>query len=134
MHSTAMCWPSTPAAGRWAAVMMMLLSALFFIAPDARAQSDDANNILKAMSDYLASQKSISLSFDTDIEVITPYVQKIQFASSGRVRTRSVPPGQVAMPMSSSFSTARRPPCTQSTSTRSLRLMRPVRLISLSIG
>jgi len=66
--------------------MMMLLSALFFIAPDARAQSDDANKILKAMSDYLASQKSISLSFDTDIEVITPYVQKIQFASSGRVQ------------------------------------------------
>ncbi len=37
------------------------------------------------MSDYLASQKTISLSFDSDIEVITPEIQKIQFASSGQV-------------------------------------------------
>ena len=42
--------------------------------------------ILKSMSDYLASQKTISLSFDADIEVITPEIQKIQFASSGHVQ------------------------------------------------
>jgi hypothetical protein len=51
----------------------------------ARAQSDDANKILKALSDYMASQKNISLSFDSAVEVITPEVQKIQFASSGRL-------------------------------------------------
>jgi hypothetical protein len=49
----------------------------------AAAQADDANRILKAMSDYLGSQKNISASFDSDFEVITPQVQKLQFASSG---------------------------------------------------
>ena len=33
---------------------------------------DDAARILKAMSDYTAGQKSISATFDSDIEVITP--------------------------------------------------------------
>ena len=38
------------------------------------------------MSDYVGSQKSISATFDSDIEVITPDLQKIQFASSGQVQ------------------------------------------------
>ena len=42
---------------------------------------DDAARILKAMSDYTAGQKSISATFDSDIEVITPDLQKLQFAS-----------------------------------------------------
>ena len=37
------------------------------------------------MSDYLGSQKTIELTFDSDIEVITPQLEKIQFASSGEV-------------------------------------------------
>ncbi len=86
MRSTTTCRPNTPAAGRWTAVIMMLLSALLFIAPGAQAQSDDADKILKALSEYMASQKNISLSFDSDVEVITPDVQKIQFASSGRLQ------------------------------------------------
>ena len=72
---------------RWTAVTItLLLSAFLFISSGARAQSDDANKILKAMSDYMASQKNISLSFDTAVEVITPEVQKIQFASSGHLQ------------------------------------------------
>jgi hypothetical protein len=47
--------------------------------------NDDALKILKGMSDYVASQKTISLSYDSDIEVITSEIQKIQFASSGQV-------------------------------------------------
>jgi hypothetical protein len=54
-----------------------------FIAGSIPAQADDAEKILKEMSDYLGNQKNISASFDSDIEVITPQVQKIQFASSG---------------------------------------------------
>ena len=49
----------------------------------AEATGDDAGQILKSMSDYLAAQKTISATFDSDIEVITPEVQKIQFTSSG---------------------------------------------------
>ncbi len=86
MRPTAMCRPNTPPVGRWTVLMTMLLSAFLFIAPGARAQSDDANKMLKAMSDYMANQKNISLSFDTAVEVITPEVQKIQFASSGHLQ------------------------------------------------
>ena len=38
------------------------------------------------MSDYTAGQKSISATFDSDIEVITPDLQKLQFTSSGQIR------------------------------------------------
>jgi hypothetical protein len=55
------------------------------ISPGAQAQDDSAEKILKAMSEYVASQKSLSVAFDTDIEVITPEIQKIQFTSSGRL-------------------------------------------------
>jgi hypothetical protein len=69
---------STP----WFASIFLVL-AIASVAPAAHAQDDDAAKILKAMSDYMASQKSISLSFDTAIEVITPEIEKVQFASSG---------------------------------------------------
>ena len=49
----------------------------------ARAAEDDAGQILKSMSDYMAAQKTISLAFDSSLEVITPEMEKIQFASSG---------------------------------------------------
>ena len=56
----------------------------------ARAQDaddlHDAAKILKAMSDYTAAQKSISATFDSDIEIITPDLQKIQFTSSGQMK------------------------------------------------
>ena len=47
---------------------------------------DDAVKILKSMTDYTAGQKSISATFDSDIEVITPDLQKLQFTSSGQIR------------------------------------------------
>jgi len=49
------------------------------------AQAQDAAKILKAMSDYIASEKNVSISFDSDVEAVTPELQKIQFASSGQV-------------------------------------------------
>jgi hypothetical protein len=55
------------------------------LASMASAAENDALKILKGMSDYLASQKNISLSYDSDIEVITPELQKIQFTSSGEL-------------------------------------------------
>jgi hypothetical protein len=51
----------------------------------ARAEEGDAASILKAMSDYVASQQTISAAVDTDIEIITPELQKIQFASSSQL-------------------------------------------------
>ncbi len=78
-------WTSYKAAIHWTAILTLAVSAMCFVAPAAQAADDDALKILKGMSDYLASQKNISLSFDSDIEVITPEIQKIQFASSGQV-------------------------------------------------
>ena len=54
--------------------------------PHARAQEDGAGKLLKTMSDYVASQKTISVTYDSDIEVITSTLQKIQFTSSGQVQ------------------------------------------------
>src|SRR6185312_12408562 len=50
------------------------------------ARADDPATLLKAMSDYLASQKSLSAKFDSDVEVVTPELQKIQFSSSGEMK------------------------------------------------
>lgn len=50
------------------------------------ARADDPARLLKAMADYTASQKSISASFESDVEIVTPELQKIQFASSGQMK------------------------------------------------
>ena len=73
------------AAARWLLALPLILGLSFLSAPKAQADGDDAMAILKGMSDYLANQKSISLSYDSDIEIITSDIQKIQFASSGAV-------------------------------------------------
>ena len=63
------------------------LSLAILGASRARADNgDDARAILKAMSDYVSSQQSIAATFNTDIEVITPDLQKIQFDSSGQLQ------------------------------------------------
>jgi hypothetical protein len=77
--------PTYKATIHWAAAMALAVSAICCVALAARAQDDDALKILKGMSDYLASQKTISLSYDSDVEVLTSELQKIQFASSGQV-------------------------------------------------
>src|SRR5450759_4358965 len=59
------------------------LATSLSVTPSAQAQ--DATKILKAMTDYVASQKVISATYDSDIEVITNNLQKIQFASSGQM-------------------------------------------------
>ena len=54
-------------------------------APSARADEEQAKQIVKAMSDYMAAQQNISFDFDTSFEVISTDGQKIAFASSGSV-------------------------------------------------
>jgi hypothetical protein len=49
------------------------------------AYADDALRILKSMSDYVAAQKSIAASYNSDVEVVTSSLQKISFASSGKL-------------------------------------------------
>src|SRR3954471_10122909 len=62
----------------------LVAAVIAFTAQPARA--DDPAKILKAMTDYTAAQKSISATFDSDIEVVTPELEKIQFTSSGKLQ------------------------------------------------
>ncbi len=59
-------------------------ATMILTTPAAQAQ-DGARKILKAMSDYVAAQKVISLTYDSDIEVLTVELQKLQFTSSGQL-------------------------------------------------
>lgn len=63
----------------------LLISATPLLVAGAEAQDTgaEAMAMLKAMSDYVGSQQSIEFSFDSDIEVITPELEKIQFTNSG---------------------------------------------------
>ncbi len=67
------------------ALVAVIVGMMFAPVPAARAENtaDDARSVLKAMADYLISQKTIEYTFDSSIEVITPDIQKIQYTSSG---------------------------------------------------
>jgi hypothetical protein len=67
--------------GAWVGVILAAMLAL--VSTRLTAQETDAVAILKAMSDYVSSQQTIELSFDSAIEVITPQLEKIQFTNSG---------------------------------------------------
>jgi hypothetical protein len=61
--------------------------AMNMFTPSAHAQKNmDAVKALKAMSDYVAGQKTLSVTFDSDVEVVTSELQKIQFTSSGQIQ------------------------------------------------
>ena len=63
-------------------VSCMVLSGAF---ASAWADEADAKRILKAMSDYMAAQKSLSFEYDATLEVVTHDEQKLALASSGTV-------------------------------------------------
>jgi hypothetical protein len=51
----------------------------------AEAQRPDASDILKRMTDYVAAQQTISAIIDTQVEVLTTELPRIQFTSSAQV-------------------------------------------------
>ena len=69
---------------RTTSTLQLLAFAMLFVAAEGvLAQEHDAKAILRSMSDYVRSQKTVELTFDSDIEVITPQMEKIQFTNSG---------------------------------------------------
>jgi hypothetical protein len=64
-----------------AVVLMAGLGAISG-AQDGEAEAKD---LLKAMSDYLAAQKTISLAYDANFEVVTTDHQKLLLANSGTI-------------------------------------------------
>lgn len=66
-------------------MLAVALSLIVLLGTSAAASADvaDAKRILKAMSDYMAAQKSLSFEFDATLEVVTEDGQKLALASSG---------------------------------------------------
>ena len=54
----------------------------------ATADEAEAKALLKGMSDYLAAQETISLSYDNSFEVVSKDNQKLQVAASGELDMR----------------------------------------------
>ena len=67
-----------------ASAIVIALSTMMGMS-SACADEAQAKSILKAMSDYIASQKAISFDFDSYLEVVTKQDQKLGLASSGTV-------------------------------------------------
>jgi hypothetical protein len=65
-----------------AALALMIVSGTPF---EASAGEPDPKSLLKAMSDYLAAQQSISFGYDTNYEIVTKDHQKLLLASSGTI-------------------------------------------------
>ena len=63
------------------------LSLIVLLGTSAGVSADeaDAKRILKAMSDYMGAEKSLSFEFDATLEVVTTDDQKLALASSGTV-------------------------------------------------
>jgi hypothetical protein len=52
---------------------------------DTSAGEAEAKSLLKAMSDYLRAQQTLSYEYDTTLEIVTKEKQKLGLASSGSV-------------------------------------------------
>lgn len=62
------------------------LALLTTVLASGLAVAQDAEKVLRNMFDYVASQKNLSIAYDSDIEVVTPSLQKLQFTASGQLK------------------------------------------------
>ena len=65
---------------------LLAAAGLALASSSAHATDTEARALLKAMSDHVGSLKTIEVDADTMIEVVTPDMEKIGFASSARMR------------------------------------------------
>jgi hypothetical protein len=54
-------------------------------AAPAAANPESAKRVLRSMSDYMARQNNLSADFEVELDIITPKVEKLQFAASGNM-------------------------------------------------
>ena len=83
MTSVVRKWSGIPALNISAAALALMV--VVGAPTAARADEAAAKSLLKAMSDYLAAQKAISFSYDSNLEIVTKDKQKLALASSGTV-------------------------------------------------
>ena len=70
---------------RWVSAVALSLIILLGTTVVVKADEADAKRILKAMSDYIVAQNSLSFEFDAILEVVTTDDQKLALASSGAI-------------------------------------------------
>jgi len=73
----------TRAVTKWATVLAVIGMAGTTNISAGRADETHAKSLLKAMSDYLAAQKTMSFDYDVNLELVSKQQQKIGLASSG---------------------------------------------------
>jgi hypothetical protein len=83
MTEAARKWPRISVASRIAATLALIVG--LGMLSGARADEAAAKSLFKAMSDYMAAQNTISLSYDTNLEMVTKDKQKLALASSGMI-------------------------------------------------
>lgn len=76
---------STLAAGARRHTGYLLAAAFALGASSAVADENHARDLLKAMSDYMGAQETLSFGYDSALAVITTDLQKLELASSGTV-------------------------------------------------
>jgi len=76
---------ATRSVQKWGAVLTLVAAAGVANMSSGRADQADAKRLLKAMSDYLGAQKSMSFDYDVNLELVSTQQQKIGLASSGTV-------------------------------------------------
>ena len=76
---------ATRSVQKWGAVLTLVAAAGVANMSSGRADQADAKRLLKAMSDYLGAQKSMSFDYDVNLELVSTQQQKIALASSGTV-------------------------------------------------
>lgn len=67
------------------AAMIISVSACAAVMKPAVADELNAKHIFKVMSEYIASKRTFSFTFEANLEVITSDIQKLDFLSSGSV-------------------------------------------------
>ncbi len=61
------------------------IGGLILAVSPASAEESEAKAVFKAMSDFLGAQKSISVSYDATLEIVTAEMMKVGLASSGNL-------------------------------------------------
>src|SRR5215831_4234464 len=69
----------------WTAVVVMTAVAAIAGISEGQADEAQAKGLVKAMSEYLATQNEISFDYDTSLEIVTKDNQRLALASSGTV-------------------------------------------------
>jgi hypothetical protein len=65
------------------AFLLAAVATTGLFSESAAADDGEALRILRTMADFVGRQDNLSLKFDSDVEVVTPSVEKIQFSASG---------------------------------------------------